>query len=157
MSTVSLGNLHPLLQIQSERGKNSKNSQDLLPTPLAHKVLWCWYLSCTFHPRTNLSDTLSVVPSLPPPASENHRSHLSCCVFVFGTKLTFSTRFIPPTQHCDLIVLFSFLQLHLWHMAGPRPGVILERQLPVRTTATPDPTTCVTYTSALGNARSLTH
>ena len=42
------------------------------------------------------------------------------------------------------IFIFCFLGLHLWHMEVPRLGIELELQL-------------LAYTTAHGNARSLTH
>ena len=53
----------------------------------------------------------------------------------------------------------SFLGPHLRHMEVPRLGAESELQLPAYTTATAtrDPSLSVTYTTADGNARSLTH
>ena len=58
------------------------------------------------------------------------------------------------------IFFFAFLGLHPWHMEAAKLGVRLELQLPAYTTqqqqhgirAVPAP-----YTTAHGNARSLTH
>ena len=56
---------------------------------------------------------------------------------------------------CDL---FFFLGLHLQHMEVPRLGIQSELLLPAYATATamPDQVASVTYTTAHGNARSLT-
>ena len=53
-----------------------------------------------------------------------------------------------------LMLLFSLLGQHLWHMEVPRLGVKLELQLPACTTAT---AWSVTYTPAHGSAARLTH
>ena len=54
---------------------------------------------------------------------------------------------------------FFFLGPHLWHMEVPRLGVKLELQLPAYTTATAswDPSSAATYTTAHSNSGSLTH
>ena len=64
-------------------------------------------------------------------------------------------------------LFFVFLGLHLLHMEVLRPGVQVELQMPAYTTAIamPDPqpqqhqiqATSATYTTAYGNAKSLTH
>ena len=60
---------------------------------------------------------------------------------------------------CLLLFFSPSLELHLWHMEVPRLGIELELQLPAYTTATatPDPSHILTYTTAHGNARFLTH
>ena len=57
------------------------------------------------------------------------------------------------------VCLFVFLGLHPWHMEVPRLGVKSELQLPAYTTATQQrqiQATSVSYTTAHGNAKSLT-
>ena len=58
-----------------------------------------------------------------------------------------------------IIIIICFLGPHLWHMEIPSLGVKSELQLSAYTTATAtrDPTLSVTYTTAPGNAGSLTH
>jgi len=55
----------------------------------------------------------------------------------------------------------TFFRPHPWHMELPRLGVELELQLPAyaiaSATAMPDPSLCVAYSTAHGNARSPTH
>ena len=60
---------------------------------------------------------------------------------------------------CCCCCCCCFLRLHLWHMEVLRLGVEPELQLPAHTTATamPDPSRVMTYTTAHGNAASLTH
>ena len=54
---------------------------------------------------------------------------------------------------------FCFLGLHPWHMEVPRLGVESEQQLLAyaTATATQGPSRSATYTTAHGNAGSLTH
>ena len=58
-----------------------------------------------------------------------------------------------------VFVFLSFLGLHPWHMEVPRLGVESELQLPVYTTAQQCGIRAAssTYTTAHGNAGSLTH
>ena len=58
-----------------------------------------------------------------------------------------------------LCFVFGFSGLHLWHMEVPRLGVDVELELPAYATATAMQihTECATYTTAHGNAGSLTH
>ena len=82
------------------------------------------------------------------------KTALSNCLFpLYDHMQTFKT------MPYSLSLFFSFLGLHLWHMEVPRPGVEWELQLPGYTiaTATQDPSSCATYTTAQSNARSLTH
>ena len=57
------------------------------------------------------------------------------------------------------VFFFSFIELHLRHMGVPRLGAELELQLLAYTTATAmqNPSCIYDYTTAHGNARSLTH
>ena len=67
---------------------------------------------------------------------------------------------VPIFGYLTFNFSFSFfLVLHLWHVEVPGLGVQLELQLPVYATATAMPymSTSATYTTAHGNARSLTH
>ena len=68
---------------------------------------------------------------------------------------------IPEANYLlpNFIYLFIFLGPHPWHMEVPRVGVEWELQLLAYTTATamPDHRPSVTYITAHGNARSLTH
>ena len=58
-----------------------------------------------------------------------------------------------------VVVVVCFLEPHLWHMEVPKLGVKLELQLPAYASATavPNPSLSMTYTTAPGNAGSLTH
>ena len=58
-----------------------------------------------------------------------------------------------------LFFFFFFLGLYPWHMEVTKLGVKLELQLPAYTTATATwiQAMSVAYTTAQGNARSLTH
>ena len=56
-----------------------------------------------------------------------------------------------------LFFFFGFLGPHPQHMEVPRLGVESELQLQTYATATTKPATSVTYTTAHGNTRSLTH
>ena len=64
-----------------------------------------------------------------------------------------------PFSVCNILFLFFFLELRLWHMDVPSPGVETELQLLACVTAIamPDPSGSVTYTIALGNVLSLTY
>ena len=57
------------------------------------------------------------------------------------------------------ILLYCFLGPHPWHIEVPRLGVKTELQLLTyaTATATQDPSCVLTYTTAWGNAGSLTH
>ena len=80
----------------------------------------------------------------------------------------FSLSIFPEVELLDhkvvlfwiLIFFFAFFRAVLWHTEVPRLGVESELQLPACTT-TPQQcqiqATCVTYTTADGHARSLTH
>ena len=73
-------------------------------------------------------------------------------------QLVFSIRKIVLVL-CLEFYLFIYLCLwpHLWHMEVPRLGIESELQLPAYATATLDRALSVTYTTAYGNIRSLTH
>ena len=78
-----------------------------------------------------------------------------------------TSRVLIPLSHnsSSHIFIFTFyfyfliLGLHPWHTEIPRLGVELELQLPayIAATATQDLRLSVTYTTAHGNAGSLTH
>ena len=64
---------------------------------------------------------------------------------------------LPVCLPFSFVLSFFFLGLHLRHMEVPRLGIESELQLPATATATQDLSPSATYTTAHGNARSLTH
>ena len=81
--------------------------------------------------------------------------------FYLWTPSTISHSLFSMKRHCFiyLFIYFVFLGPHPWHMEVPRLGVESELQLLACTTATACGirATSVTYTTAHGNAGSLTH
>ena len=71
--------------------------------------------------------------------------------------LTCLSKNLPVFLYCTFF--FSFLGPYPWYMEVPRPGVKSELQLPAYTTATARQIrdASATYTTAQGDARSLTH
>ena len=98
------------------------------------------------------------------PAPSPHLSFLSslrsipCASLVMSGFL--STYSVSDTIHVYFFFFFfSFLGRHPWHMEVPRSGAEPELQPPASATATATRirATSATYTTAHGNARSLTH
>jgi len=112
-------------------------------------------------PRTSLFHTWKLVPSPLQPLGTTDLISFSVRVFLEqnwpSALVSFLLHNMVTWDYLLIFLLFfAFLQPNLRQMEVARQGVKSKSQLPGYTTATPDPTTCVTYTSARLNARSLT-